>query len=181
MSRLFGPRLRTYLGVLALIGTLLTVPATSASASTFPVRRLWETFEGSSAATWTFSGTFGCCGHIEDDAFEAHSGTKSAYIGTPSPAGSWYSVGKLVYLGSNQHCQARLWVSHVGAVNIEVINPSNWTYVALSSLSGGSIYQSQFLNWYGGPRDVYFRVSSVSTDPVLNPWAHVDDITIDCS
>ncbi len=188
MSRLFRPRLRTYLGLVALIGTLtgtlLTVSSTPASASLFSVRVLSENFEGSSASTWTFDGAASCqfCGYVESDAIAAHSGTNSAFIETFAFLGSFYSVGKLVHLPATHSCTARLYISHVGPANIEVINPSSWTYVALRSLPGTVVnYQLQSVSWSGGPSDVYFRVSTVSDSTQPDPWTNVDDITIDCS
>jgi hypothetical protein len=180
MRRLFRPRLGRYLGLLALIGTLLTVPATAASAAT---RMLSESFEGSSAYTWTFEGDPYCqfCGEVDDFKPWAHTGAKSAFIRTYSPVGSWFSVGKLVHLQRNNSCQARVYVLRVGTVNVEVIDPSTWTYLALGTISSGESYQLQSLNWWGGPTDVYFRVSIVSTPERTDGWANVDDITIDCS
>lgn len=180
-SRLLRPRLRTYLAVIAVIGTLLTVAATPASAS---VVVLTENFEGSSASTWTFNGGGRCqfCGYVEDDYIVAHSGTKSAFIETFYWLASFYSVGKSVSLPQHRSCGVRLYLEHVGPANIEVIDPSSWTYVALLSLPGTAVdYQQQSLSWSGGPSTVYFRVSTVSDSSQPDPWANVDDITITCS
>ena len=184
-SPLSRPRLRPYIGVAALVITLLAVPAAPASALPAPIRELTETFEGSSANTWTFDGAAGCdfCGYVLSDSSVAHSGTKSAFIETFGFFSSFFSVGKSVHLvfGANHTCIARLYVKHIGAANIEVINPTNWTYVALRSLPGTSTsYQFQSLSWVGGPTDVYFRVSTVSDSVEPDPWTYVDDITIDC-
>ena len=183
MSRLFRPRLRTYLGLVALIGTLLAVPSTPASASIFPIRILTENFEGDSAGTWTFDGAADCsfCGYVEPDSIAAHSGTNSAFVETFYWLGSFYSVGKLVYLPVNRSCTARVYISHVGPANIEVIDPDSWTYVALRSLPGTVVnYQQQSVSWSGGPKTVYFRVSTISESAHPDPWLNVDDITIDC-
>jgi hypothetical protein len=179
MSRLFRPRLRVYLGLLALIGALLTVPATAAWAS---VRVLTENFEGSSASTWIFNGNPYCryCGYVDDDYISAHSGTKSAFIRAYTPLGSFYSVGKRVHLPITHGCTFGMYLSNVGLANIEVINPSGWTYLGLLSLPVGSDYQYRSVTWYGGPSDVYVRVSTVSTSNWQDPWANVDDITVDC-
>jgi hypothetical protein len=183
-SRLSRPRLCLLLGLAALLATTLAMPATPASASIFSNRVLSESFEGSSAATWTFNGRPSCnfCGYIDADSIAAHSGTHSAFIES-FVFYNFYSVGKSVHLtwGLLQVCTARLYISHIGTANIEVINPSNWTYLALNSLQGSSDYQLQSVSWRGGPSDVYFRVSTVPGSAQQDPWANVDDITIDCS
>jgi len=180
------PRLRPYLAVVAFVITRLALPSTPASAIPAPIRALTETFEGSSANTWTFNGAASCdfCGSVLSDSTVAHAGTKSAFIETFGFLSSYFSVGKGVHLvfGANRSCIARLYLKHVGAANIEVINPTSWTYVALKSLPGtATSYQFQFLSWIGGPSDVYFRVSTVSDSVQPDPWAYVDDITIECS
>jgi hypothetical protein len=184
-SRLFRPRLLLLLGLAALLTTGLAVPATPASASIFSNRVLTESFEGSSASTWTFDGSPSCrfCGYVESDSIAAHSGSRSAFIES-FVFYDFYSVGKSVHLtwGLFHTCTARLYISHIGAANIEVINPGDWTYLALNSLQGTSVnYQLQSVSWSGGPSDVYFRVSTVPDSAEQDPWANVDDITIDCS
>src|SRR4051812_43740482 len=158
----------------ALLIATLAMPATPASASIFSNRVLTESFEGSSASTWTFDGSPSCnfCGYIESDSIGAHAGTRSAFIESFSFY-DFYSVGKSVHLtwGPFHICTAHLYIRHIGAANIEVINPSNWTYLALNSLQGISgDYQLQSVSWNGGPSDVYFRVSTVPDSAEGDPW-----------
>ena len=182
-SRLSRLRLCLLLGLAAVLATTVAAPATPASAGFFSNRVLSESFEGSSAGTWTFDGSPGCdfCGYIDSDSISAHSGTRSAFI-EAYIFDDFYSVGKSVHLtwGLSGICTARLYISHIGVANIEVIDPSDWTYLALNSLQGSSGYQLQSVSWRGGPSNVYFRVSTVPSSDQQDPWANIDDITIDC-
>lgn len=76
------------------------------------------------------------------------------------------TMGRSVTLRNNstrKDCAAGIYLQgFAGAkVNVEVINPSTWTYVALNSITiGGSGYGQYTVGpWTGGPNLVHFRVS----------------------
>jgi hypothetical protein len=184
-SRLSWRKLRRHLGLAGLVTAMLAIPAAPASASFIPLRVLTETFEGSSASTWTFDGSPGCsfCGFVDSNSVEAHGGTKYAFIEAFS-FDDFFSVGKSVPIPRSfvSSCVAHLYVMLVGSANIEVIDPSSWTYLGLHSVQGtSSNYQLQSVSWTGGPSEVYFRVSVVPNSAQSDPWAQIDDITIDCT
>lgn len=172
-----GRRLRAVFVVAALSAGLTAATGTPANAA------FWafiENFENNPAATWWFQGS----GVFSNTNGVAHSGSYYADI-TQASAG-WSSVDHSLTLPSAviRSCRASAWFSGIGApiVRIEIINPVDWTYVALGTfdLTGDYVWQQFTITWTGGPRNVVFRAV------VINPGdgavrAKIDDVGVACN
>ena len=173
-----GRRLRAMIAVAALSLGLVAAAGTPANAA------FWafiENFEGNPAATWWFEGGPGV---FSDTNGFAHSGTHYADI-TRVQAG-WTSVDHSLVLpsGLSRSCRASAFFLGIGGpiVRIEIINPVDWTYVALGTfdLPETGQFQQNTITWSGGPRNVVFR------GVVINPGSgavrvKIDDVGVACN
>jgi hypothetical protein len=152
---------------------------------------LTDNFESNAAATWFFGGNPACgfCGYISDDSLQAHSGTHWASIDS-FYNDSFFSVGRTVHLqppaGFRAACYAQVYVKlPAGQLNFEVIDPTTWTYIALTTIQTTSDVGYRLVTagtWYPGPLDVVIRVSVVRVgDPPTDAFANVDDLRVVCT
>ncbi|MGL5829811.1 MAG: hypothetical protein ACRC0L_09625 [Angustibacter sp.] len=155
---------------------------TSAQAS------LWQWsngFEGSAAVHGWRAERYGSSNAGVDAAVgAARTGGQSGWIWAQT---QFASLGQQVRLSPAQlhsvRCGAAMYIkAPAGAakVNLEVINPSNWTYIALKSvtLSSSSYTAVVTPTWIPGPIDVYLRVSLVGQGGFS--MIRVDDAYIQC-
>ena len=183
-----GIRLRGGRSFLLLPGVVLAVviallgagPATAGG---------WALSDGfDNAAPWQFAASGGqTTGRILGTGSPSSPGP-SAALTTTGP--NWSSVGRAVRLTPAQYhqtqctAQVELRASSTGStsvVNIEVIDPTTWTYVALNQVHvTGSNWQSFTVGpWRPGPVNVFFRVSLLGANAYR--YAGVDHLVIYCT
>jgi hypothetical protein len=145
--------------------------------------QLQDGFDYQPAATWTLEhyGTSGA--GFDLNAGTARTAPNNAYLWAQT---QFSSVGRSVTLRNNStrnDCAAGVYLQGFdGAkVNVEVIDPSSWTYVALHSVTlSGSGYRLYTVGpWTGGPNTVYVRISLLGTGAYN--LVRVDDLTVQCS
>jgi hypothetical protein len=180
VSRRIGRWVRTVAAVVAASAGVLAITVGPAQASLW---QLQDGFDYQPAATWTVEhyGTSG--GGFDINTGTAHTAPNNAYLWAQT---QFASVGRSVTLRNNStrsSCAAGIYLQGFdGAkVNVEVIDPSSWTYVALNSvtITGGSYRQYTVGPWTGGPNTVYVRVSLLGTGAYN--LVRVDDLTVQCS
>jgi hypothetical protein len=102
---------------------------------------------------------------------------------------AWGSVGKYVHVlpidsGHVPSCQFSAWAFASNyTFNIEVIDPTTWTYIAVATITHGSTWQYQKLETAAfKPRvaDVVLRVSILGTEDFLIT-ANIDDFSLVCN
>jgi len=190
MKRL-GPvrfRPRALLGVLAVLALLTGGSAAPAQAVAVHVWTLSDGFESDPAGLWTFGGSPACgvCGSIREDPWQARTGNRWASIEAMA-ADSWFSAARTVRLSppaSSATCVLWMYVKvPAGTVNVEVINPATWTYLAVTSVGVSTDYrQVTTPTWRTAPADVVVRASVVRAgDPPTTAFANVDDVTVRCT
>jgi hypothetical protein len=144
-------------------------------------------FEGSDrSTTWSFGGE-GSGAIIKSSV--AFSGSYFARLTAGS--GQWNGVGRNVWAPAHPggywygpvYCNVGFWVRpHTNTqVNVEVINPYNWTYHSLKThtLSASTNWTLLHANgWYSHGSYVHVRLSIVGTG---SRTASVDNMTLTCS
>src|SRR4051812_929838 len=121
----------------SIVGFLATgAPAHAASTGT-----LSDNFEAPNAGSvWTME--HGDSAFVEYSS-TAHSPSHEAY-GPWAPPGGWSSVGRSIHLpvvlNSTSRCSVSIWLRPLGVTrfNVEVINPSDWTYISLKTVTLGT-------------------------------------------
>ena len=179
---------RAVLGTLAVLALLTGGLATPAGAVAVRTWTSSDGFEADPAGLWTFGGNPDCpyCGSISDDPWQAHSGTRWASIETKA-ANSWYSAARTVTLApptTSATCALQMFVKvPAGTVNVEVIDPTTWTYLALTTVGVSTDYRLVTTPaWRTAPRDVVVRASVVRTgSPPTTAFANIDDVTVRCT
>jgi len=186
-------RIATLRRIAAVAGTALALllvtgaPAHAASTGT-----LTDNFESTDAGfVWTDEGGVPLEGLVEYSS-TAHSPTHQAFAPW-APPGGWSSIGRRVYLpvgvlNATSRCSASIWVRPLGITkfNIEVINPVDYTYISLKTVTIGTasgyfpFQQLSVPTWTPANRNILFRVSQVDigTDTI---GADVDDLRVACS
>jgi hypothetical protein len=170
---------RAVVGVVMSTG-LIVGTATAAHASLW---QLNDGFDSSPAATW-HTETYGTSGAGFDlNAGTARSAPNDAYLWAQT---QFASVGRSVVLRNNStriQCAAAIYLTGLSGskVNVEVINPSSWTYISLKTvtLTGGGYSQVTVPAWTGGPNTVYFRVSVLGNGGFSSVRA--DDLVVQCT
>lgn len=174
------------LGVAALTATVLGLGfgARPAFASLW---QLSDGFEGDPSATWTFdlAGTGG--GVFEIGAGRARTGSNNAFLRADT---GYSAVGRTVHVTPKEvhddaSCFLGFQVTPVGAavtmVNVEVIDPSSWTYLALQTIrissNGWRLVSTP--NWTGGPVNVFVRLSALAGRGFAP--VRVDDMIVQCT
>jgi hypothetical protein len=169
----------------ALIGSLVLLPRSPAHAS------IWlyaDNFENDPGATWWFEhGAGTSVGEFTRNDGFANSGLY--YADMQQIDQGWISVDHTVHLpvSLTKRCQARAFFMALppeqqARVNIEIINPSNWTYIALGSFTlfpPYPIFEEKSISWIGGPSNVIIRLV-VLGDGVWTK-VKVDDVRILCT
>ena len=192
-SRLVRQLPRTVRGALAALAVpALLVAGLTAPAQAAPAVHTWslsDGFEVGATGSWTFGGVPSCvnCGYVSDDPWQARSGTRWASIEARA-SDSWFSVGRTVRLApptTSASCAARMYVKvAAGTVNVEVINPATWTYLAVSTVGVGGDYQRVTTGIWRAttPADVVVRASVVRAgSPPTSAFANVDDVSVTCT
>jgi hypothetical protein len=186
-GRLRGwPGVRGLATVVALAVALVLIGPAPAQASW----TLTDNLESASApSTWVFSGVGAGGGGLEYNT-TAHSGTNLAWLESFDES-SWMSGGRSVHLGvAAGSCSASVFIRPLGRtrVNVEVIDPATWTYIALKSVTigvsngGYQPYQQIFVaSWTVSKLDVFFRVSLLGSSGDWGWDANFDDLSIICN
>jgi hypothetical protein len=150
---------------------------------------LWQLQDGfelnDHARTWTLQHSGNGSGRFDVRAQRALSGYNNAWLTTIT---GWSSVGRTVQItpyqrGKTFRCGARIYIQPVignSKVNFEVINPSNWTYIALKTvtLTGTSYQAVQTGEFIPARKDIFVRVSLLGNGNARA--ARVDDLTVQC-
>jgi hypothetical protein len=142
-------------------------------------------FESNPAAAWQFDRGGDGSGTLELNAGTAAGGRNNALL-TTSPGG-WSGVGKLLTVrprtaGHSTTCGGGFWIRSVSGpalLNVEVIDPTTWTYVALRTVrAGDAAWQWHAVSGYrDGPTQVFIRVSLLGGS---GP-ARVDEMGFQCT
>ena len=136
------------------------------------------------STVWSFTQSGSGFGLVDNAPVEAHSGSKSALLGM---FGSGFSsVGRNVnLLPTAATCTASAWIaprfSATKQINFEVIDPSNFQYIALKSIqtNGPGPYQFHTVSWTKGRNNVLLRFSLIGVNGQTNR-ARVDDVAVSC-
>jgi hypothetical protein len=164
----------------AIVGMSLALVVATGAPAHAAIGVLSDDLEAADAGTVWESSTGGCCFESTD----AHSPSHYGFIPPTMYENSFVSLGRSVHLpavlSSNTRCRASIWVkpTYSPILNVEVINPTDWTYISLSTvtLATGDWQQISVPVWMAYTLDVYFRVSNLT-------WqgsAKVDDLKVAC-
>jgi hypothetical protein len=168
--------------VLALVAVLVWASPAHAAGTPF-----FDNFEAK-PTNWTLETTgLSSANMIYDRPALAHSGSAYASLGAHN-ANQFAAVGRLIHLTPGGiFCQFTVSINPLTTdlsghnhMNIEVINPSNWTYVAVGHADFTSTgWQVGGIAWIRSIADVYIRVSELGDNN--GPMdARVDDASVTC-
>lgn len=170
--------IRRALAAFVLITAGIVAPAQAAQADTGILRTVVDEFCCNAASRWsTWSSGSGVAIFDGDDASIFHtleSGwTEISRRVTIPVSGSHTCFAGVTMTGNHS--------SSVSTVNVEVINPSNWTYVATKQgqVSGDEPRGFTTGQWSNGPKTVVFRVSLLASGAYRT--VSVDDMRFICS
>ncbi len=179
----------------AVSGLLVGLAGSPAQASVWSLQDSFDTDGvwsfGSVGVTgpYSYSSGFGGIDHYSPT---THSGKSSGYVDLLDANTGYVWAGRTVHLTPAQvhsaTCYAGIWIlpGNGTSWNIEVINPTTWTYLALKSVTltnTTGAYQFVMVGpWTTGPTDVYFRVA-LGANPKLTGWVggDLDDLAVQCS
>ena len=169
-------------GALLAASALVAAPGLSGTAQAATV--LSDGFEFPSTV-WSFTQSGSGFGFVDNAPVEAHTGSKSALLGM---FGSGFSsVGRNVnLLPTATTCTASAFIaprfSATKQINFEVIDPSNFHYIALKSIktTGAGPYQFHTVSWTKGRNNVLLRFSLIGEAGQTNR-ARVDDVAVSCN
>jgi hypothetical protein len=169
--------------VTAFSAAMYVLPSAYAARTGFVV---FDGFEDNPAASWSFAGDGTHYGDFGHDLGSPHSGSQLAWLNVFGPG--WSSVGREVQIDTSAYtpstCSASFYLLSVtdSLVNVEVIDPSTWTYVTVQQVQAGPDWASYSSGWWTpGATDVFVRVSVLGTgggdteDRVM-----VDDMQVRC-
>lgn len=164
--------------LLGLTAALLAVTVAPASAAIITVQ---DGFEGAQGANWSFTHTGDGAGGLSS--LQTHGGVRSGFITMRGPGFS--SVSRRVALPPTTSCTAGIWVNPAVStqqLNFEIINPTNFSYVAIKTvvLGGDAPYTFVSTEWNHGPTDVLVRVSLIGNNGTTAFGTWVDDLGILC-
>jgi hypothetical protein len=129
-------------------------------------------FENNPAAVWWFENPGGGAGNFVNWTTGAHSGSWYAEIYRDTPG--WNSIDRAVTLpvSLTKRCTASAYFFSSSPSGMDVINASNWTYVATGVYhrTPGAGWERFSISWTGGPANVVLRFVVASTDR----YAHLD-------
>ena len=127
-----------------------------------------------------------------DDPNAVHSGLTAAHVYNSLGGGTFSSVGKTVTIAPRSAgywttCQFNAWINtgRGEALNIEVIDPVNWTYVTVKRVTASASYTWQQVStaqFNPPPRPVVLRVSYLfGPFATSTGFATVDDFKLTCT
>jgi hypothetical protein len=170
-----GTRLRRALAVVAVTAAMTAAVAAPAQAQTVVVQ---DGFEGTGSA-WTFQRSGSGSGFIEFNSAYPRDGLNNGALLVDS---GWSAVGRSVNLtnGISIRCNAWIYVQTPGAtLNIEIIDPATWNYIALNTVTVGATGTGYKLvdvgPWLADIKRVHFRVALTT-----NGWVRLDSMGAQC-
>jgi hypothetical protein len=180
---------------IAALATFTTLIATPNSALAARLVQLTDGFEPPNSQ-WSFDGEgSSSTATLINNSSVARSGAWAAILWTRGNA--WRSVGRQVTISgwtsaNKGQCSTAFWVKsnsdYYVALNIEIINPVNWTYVALAYdtvPNGWGWRQVTVSNWVPPRGNVFVRLSAGGAVDRSSTYkqemiAYVDDMVTSC-
>ncbi len=167
----------------ATVAVSAVVVAFTGSAAYASLWQLTDGFDYQPANTWTVEAYGSSGGGFDLNAGTARTAPNNAYLWAQS---QFSAVGRSVTLRNNSTrngCAAAVYLTGLSGakVNVEVINPSTWTYISLRqvTLTGGGYTQYAVPSWTGGPNTVYVRIALVGSGAYQ--LVRVDDLVVQCN
>lgn len=166
---------------MVVLGVTLAMVAAAAT----PAQAHWlvatDGFEGT-GSNWIFQKSGTGSGFVErNSAYAREHLNNGALLATTG----WSATGRAVFLtdGISIRCNAWIYVQTAGAkLNIEVIDPSTWNYVALNTVtvpSTGSGYTLVSVGpWLADIKYVHFRVALLANGG--SSWVRLDSMGAQC-
>jgi len=173
--------------VAALVSAVLAV-ALGARPAFASLWQLTDSFDANPSATWSFFAAGSGGGVFETGFGTARTGSTNAFLRADT---EFTSVGRTVHVTPKQvhsdaNCSLSFQVSPVGPpslslVNVEVIDPGSWNYLAVQTVRISSAGYRQVVspNWTGGPVDVVARLSVLAGRGFVP--VRVDDMIMQCA
>jgi hypothetical protein len=144
---------------------------------------------------WSFGGD-GASGGLFNNSSLARSGSWGSYIWTEN-FGEWGTMGRSVSItgwtsANRGQCSTTFWVNsdsdYYASVNVEIIDPVTWTYIALKRTNVGNEQgwvPVSVTNWVPPRSTVFVRIAvGTGLDDVLlwpqEQFAFIDDMTTSC-
>jgi hypothetical protein len=167
------------------------VAAQAQPASAFFTIKTMVTDSFEDPATW--AGSFAAPGDARTifNPLGARTGQYYGYLNEDAGAGTWASLERLVPGGgADWTCSATIWFMPGGAnsrdhikINIEVIDPATFTYVALNPVDLGVPHLLPFQRftvgaWRSNLPQLLFRVSLLGDDRTM--YSYLEDLTVTC-
>jgi len=173
--------------------SLVGAVAAPANAATLTIS--YDDFETSaSRSNWQFSTTGGDGWGQFDWGLPTHSGSQLADLFSPwDQAGGWTAISRTMTRAwwAGNSCNVSVWLaSREGAnVNVEVIDPNTWNYMALKSVYIQTETRAEPLHYIQVMTPAFtpsvssfvFRVSIVNPDGDHQRWVLVDDVKYTCA
>src|SRR3954452_21513211 len=189
-------RLGRWLGRGTLAGAMVLslVVALAAPANAATVTLVNDDMEASaSLSNWQFwstgsgLGQFDCC-------YPSHSGNVYAELISPMyDAGGWTEMSRTLTRAwsAGNSCSVSVWLASRdnATVNVEVIDPSTWTYMALKTVTVQTETRAVPIHYIQvttptfapNPSPFLFRVSVLNQTGDFGRMVYVDDFTYTCS
>jgi hypothetical protein len=178
------------LGVAGLTTTVLAL-GLGASPAFASLWQLSDGFEGDPSATWEFDVVGSGGGLFEMGLGTARTGSNNAFLRADT---EFTALGRSVHVTPKEvHDDASCFLGFqvtpvpsaalpaIALMNVEVIDPSTWTYLAVQTtrISSDGWRMITSPNWTGGPVNVFARLSLVAGRG-LAP-VRVDDMIMQCT
>ena len=177
------------MAALTLSATMVAAQAQPASAFFTVKTMVTDSFED--PATW--AGNFAAPGDARTifNPIGARTGQRYGYLNEAAGPGTWASLERLVPGGGvGWICSATIWYLPGGLdstlhnkINIEVIDPATFTYVALNSVDLAVPHLLPFQKftvgaWQSNLPQLLFRVSLLGGDRTM--YGYLEDLTVTC-
>ncbi len=172
---------RAALTIVAVTAAIVVGAAGTAHANLWQLTDTFDSDPGSRWSTETYGS--GSAGIVTSG------GNTFGYL-VKNDAEGFSSIGRTVHLTPAQfhpaQCAAAISLrasvdGSTSTVNVEVINPTSWTYIALQQVrvTGSNFQNFNVGPWTPGPVDVYFRVSLLNAGSYR--YLGVDDLVVQCA
>jgi hypothetical protein len=173
--------------------SLVVAVAAPAHATTLTI--LTDDFETSAnRSNWQFSNSGGDGWGQFDFPSPAHSGSVFGELFSPwYDAGGWSAMSRTLTRAwwAGNSCNVFVWLASRdnATVNVEVIDPNTWTYMALKTVTVQTETRAEPLHYIQvmtpaftpNPSSFVFRVSVVNTDGDYSRRVLVDDVKYTCA